>query len=213
MAMAEELGSLAVKIALDSSGFQQGIGKINQSLKVLDSEFKANTSALGTNAKGIEGLKLKSEMLSKSMELQKQKVAALESAYIKSAESKGKDVKATQDLEIKLNNAKTELSKMGNELDSVNKKIDKQSSLWGRFSKELGDKVKDIGKTLSVSLTAPIAGAGAASVKLASDYNESINKVDVAFADSAQQVKDWAGTSLKSFGKAKGKRWIWRRLW
>lgn len=76
--MAEELGSLAVKIGLDSSGFQNGISSINRNLRVLDSEFKANTAALGENAKGIEGLKLKEESLSKQMELQKQKVSALE---------------------------------------------------------------------------------------------------------------------------------------
>ena len=109
--MAEEIGSLAVKIGLDSTGFQNGVSNINKQLKVLDSEFKANTAALGANAKGIEGMKVKAESLAKTMDLEKQKIAALEGAYQKSVVTKGKDARATQDLEIKLNNAKAALSK------------------------------------------------------------------------------------------------------
>lgn len=137
--MAEELGSLAVKIGLDSSGFQNGISSINRNLRVLDSEFKANTAALGENSKGIEGLKLKEETLSKQMELQKQKVSALEQAYIKSAEIKGKDSKVTQELEIKLNKAKQALSNMDTELVKTTKEIEKESSA----SKKLGSSIQE----------------------------------------------------------------------
>ncbi|WP_053241244.1 hypothetical protein [Clostridium sp. DMHC 10] len=137
--MAEELGSLAVKIGLNSSGFQNGISSINRNLRVLDSEFKANTAALGENSKGIEGLRLKEETLSKQMELQKQKVSALEQAYIKSAEIKGKDSKATQELEIKLNKAKQALSNMDTELVKTTKEIEKESSA----SKKLGSSIQE----------------------------------------------------------------------
>ncbi len=212
--LAEELGSLAVKIGLDSSGFQNGISSINRSLRVLDSEFKANTAALGENGKGIEGLKLKSESLSKQLELQKQKVSALEQAYTKSAEIKGKDSKATQDLEIKLNKAKQTLSQMENELSKTNKEIETQGSRWTSLSKSLdgiGSKMKtvgegflNVGSKLSLAVTAPLIAAGAASVSLASDTAESMNKVEVAFGSVNQKVKDWSDTTLKSFGIAKG---------
>lgn len=212
--MAEELGSLAVKIGLDSSGFQNGISSINRNLRVLDSEFKANTAALGENAKGIEGLKLKSERLAKQLELQKQKVSTLEQAYTKSAETKGKDSKATQELEIKLNKAKQTLSQMENELSKANKEIEVQSNKWTTLGKSLdsiGSKMKSVGEglgnvgsKLSLALTAPLVAAGTASVKLASDTSESMNKVEVAFGSVNQKVKDWSDTTLKSYGIAKG---------
>nr|WP_303396688.1 phage tail tape measure protein [Clostridium tyrobutyricum] len=208
------MGSLAVKIGLDSSGFQNGISSINRNLRVLDSEFKANTAALGENGKGLEGLKLKSESLSKQLELQKQKVSTLENVYTKSAETKGKDSKATQDLEIKLNKARQTLSQMENELSKTNKQIETQSSRWTSLSKSfenIGSKMKSIGdglagagSKLSLAVTAPIAAAGAASVRLASDTAESMNKVEVAFGNVSQKVKDWSDTTLKSYGVAKG---------
>jgi phage-related minor tail protein len=152
--MAEKIGSLAVKIGLDSSGFQNGIGDINRQLKVLDSGFKANTASLGANGKGVDGLKLKSENLASSMVLQKQKVTALEEAHKKSVETKGKDAKATQELEIKLNGAKAALSNMGTTLDAANKQIEVQSSGWTKTGAALsgaGTKLQEAGRTFSLN--------------------------------------------------------------
>jgi len=65
-------------------------------------------------------------------------------------------------------------------------------------------KMKDIGQSLSLRLTAPLALAGGAAIKLASDFEESLNKVNVAFKDSSKEVQEFAKTSLKSFGIAEG---------
>lgn len=67
-----------------------------------------------------------------------------------------------------------------------------------------GRKISDVGKTMTLGLTAPIAAAGVAMFKLASDMSESVNKVDVAFGDNATAIKDWSATTLASFGIAKG---------
>jgi phage-related minor tail protein len=68
----------------------------------------------------------------------------------------------------------------------------------------VGNKMKDIGRKMTMSVTLPLVAAGVASLKLASDFEESMNKVDVAFKNNAQEVKDWSKTTLKSFGIAQG---------
>jgi hypothetical protein len=76
-----------------------------------------------------------------------------------------------------------------------------------RADKELqnfGKRASEIGKSMSMYITAPLTLAGGAAIKLASDFNESMNKVDVAFKSSSQLVKDFAKTSLTSFGIAEG---------
>lgn len=65
-------------------------------------------------------------------------------------------------------------------------------------------KMKDIGQTLSISLTAPLVLAGTAAINFAKDFNESLNKVDVAFKSSAGEVQAFAKTTLRSFGIAEG---------
>jgi len=83
------------------------------------------------------------------------------------------------------------------ELDAALARADKSLT-------NLGKRMKDIGQTMSVRLTAPLLLAGGAAIKMASDFNESLNKVDVAFKNSSGEVKAFAKTSLKQFGIAEG---------
>jgi hypothetical protein len=76
---------------------------------------------------------------------------------------------------------------------------DAQKSLVA-FSKQAAQ----MGKTLSTYVTAPLLAAGAASIKMASDFNESLNKVDVSFKSASSSVTDFAKTSLKTYGIASG---------
>lgn len=65
-----------------------------------------------------------------------------------------------------------------------------------------GKKATQVGKDLSLRLTLPIGAAAGAAIKMASDMEESTNKVNVAFGSSSKQVRDFAKTSLRSFGIA-----------
>jgi hypothetical protein len=67
-----------------------------------------------------------------------------------------------------------------------------------------GSKVSGIGKRLSVGLTLPLGIAGGAAIKMASDFEESMNKVNVAFKDASGEVKEFAKTTLSEFGIAQG---------
>ncbi len=77
------------------------------------------------------------------------------------------------------------------------------SSLQTASSKleSFGSKVKSVGSSLS-RLSLPLGIAGGAAIKMASSFQESLNKVEVSFKGSNQQVKDFAKTTLDSFGIA-----------
>jgi hypothetical protein len=68
---------------------------------------------------------------------------------------------------------------------------------------QVGSDFKSVGRTLSTRFTVPLAAAGIGAIKLASDLEESLNKIDVTFGDSAQAVKDFADTSINAFGVSK----------
>lgn len=75
------------------------------------------------------------------------------------------------------------------------------------FQKQLKSMSKgmvDMGKKMSTFITLPILGAGLGAFKMASDVNESLNKVNVAFGDSADAVVEWSEGMLASHGIAKG---------
>ncbi len=84
--------------------------------------------------------------------------------------------------------------------DKLVKALDKSSNKLKQF----GADASRIGKNLSVGLTLPIAAAGVAAIKLASDFEESLNKVDVSFKKSSASVKEFSKTTLTQFGIAQG---------
>lgn len=67
-------------------------------------------------------------------------------------------------------------------------------------AKSIGDKLSGIGTALTVGVTTPLAVAGKSMVDAASDFDENLNKISVAFGDSADDVKAWADTATESFG-------------
>lgn len=88
---------------------------------------------------------------------------------------------------------KVDLAEFRTQLQNVSKEI-----------KSASNAMKDIGSNLSTYVTLPVLAAGGAAVKFASDYEESLNKVNVAFGQSEGYVKNWAKSSLESFGIAEG---------
>jgi hypothetical protein len=86
------------------------------------------------------------------------------------------------------------------ESENLDKKLKEVGSKLDKFNK----KASALGKSLSTKLTLPLAIAGGAAIKLASDFQESLNKVDVAFGNSSNEVKDFAKTTLEQFGIAEG---------
>jgi hypothetical protein len=86
------------------------------------------------------------------------------------------------------------------ESENLDKKLKEVGSKLDKFNK----KASALGKQLTTRLSLPLAAAGGAAIKFASDFNESLNKVDVAFGSSQDSVKDFAKTALKQFGIAEG---------
>ena len=81
--------------------------------------------------------------------------------------------------------------------DKSMKNAQRKLSKWSRDTNRLGNQ-------LTQNLTFPILALGAGAVKLASDFQESLNKVNVSFGNSSKEVEKFAKTTLKSFGIAEG---------
>ena len=204
---------LKVGMLFDSKEFEQGIQRIDKQLKVLDSELKVSQSSVKNFGNTTEQLKTKASSLSEKIELQKKKVEGLRKAYEESVTTKGKDANATQNLEIKMNNATTALNKMELELKEVKEELKQQPTLLDNFSKKVdsinsklytfGDRVERVGNNLTAKLTTPIIAATVAGVKMASDLEETLSKTEVVFGECTDTIMKWSDTSLTAMGLSK----------
>lgn len=208
--VARDANTVIARIGLDDRGFQEGVSKIQRSLKVVQSEFAAASTKLGDFGNSTEGLKLKADSLNRQIELQKDKVAALEKAYKESVDAKGEDAKATENLKIKLNYATAELNKMEHELKNTTRELKEKSSAWYKLSqsmnsagekmKAVGDKMSSIGSKLTTAVTLPLIGIGTAATKMAMDAVESENLFEVSMGAMADEARKWSEEISKALG-------------
>jgi hypothetical protein len=68
---------------------------------------------------------------------------------------------------------------------------------------QVGATLQSVGRAMTIGVTLPILAIGGASVKAASDLEETRNKVKVVFGDMSDSVLAWSKDSAKSFGMSK----------
>lgn len=66
-----------------------------------------------------------------------------------------------------------------------------------RSFEQSGKKLQDLGKKLSLAITAPVAAAGVAVVKMAGDFESSMIKLGISSQASADQLKQMSDLALK----------------
>jgi hypothetical protein len=64
-------------------------------------------------------------------------------------------------------------------------------------------KMKALGRSMTLWLSTPLLLLGGAATKMATDYEESLDKVSVVFGKSAKTVTDFTDNALKKFGLGK----------
>ncbi len=172
--MANNSKEMKIKLSFDISDFEAGLKKIDKNMKLLDSQTKVTISSLESFGRSTDTLKAKADGLSEKIQLQKDKVEALKTQYQQILKEKGADADATQNLQIKLNNATTSLNKMQTELKQLNQEIRNQPTVLSNMSRGLdninrgitnfGSKVASFGTSLTVGITTPIVAMAKLSV-------------------------------------------------
>ena len=145
--MADTFG---LKIGLEGEKeFKAQLKEIEQSFKVLGSEMNLVSSQFDKNDKSVEALTARNQVLQKSIETQKDKIAVLKQALDNASKSFGENDARTKAWQIKLNNAQAELNKMEKEVEENTKAIDEMGDELVDTSKDadkFGDEIKDAGK-------------------------------------------------------------------
>jgi hypothetical protein len=119
-----DIPNLSGKVGLDVTDFKAGIAQLNREIRVVESGFRATAAGLGDWAKSASGLETRIKALNGEIDLQKKKVAALETEYQRIVKEKGETSRAAQDLQIKLNKETETLNKMQVELKDTDKALE-----------------------------------------------------------------------------------------
>lgn len=179
MAEEEVVANLVTKLSLDDRDVNKSMAQLNREMKAAKSELDATSSSVAGLGKAEEQLKVKTEGLTKQLDIQQQKVLLLQKKYNDLSASKGKDARETQALESQLNKAVTTYNKLHNEMSKTQQDLDRQTSAFNKLSNTVknaeaklntfGRSATEVGQSMTV-LAAPLIGVGIAAGKAAIDY-------------------------------------------
>lgn len=224
--MATDVG---IKVKVDGeASFKTAIKGIETQIKALNAEMKAAVSGMDSMQSSEESTSQKTKILTDTISKNREKLALLSEQYdkakskltqlgqaydtakanneenstevTKAANAYNRQAQEVAKLETQMNLANAAINTATSEMEELRLASSKALIQVGESVSEMGSKIKSVGTTLTKYVTTPTLAAGTAAVKFASDYTENINKVDVAFEDSADTVKEWAKTATENFG-------------
>lgn len=199
--MAGNIKGITIELQAKTSEVDEALRKINNETKNLDKELKKVNNALKFNSSSVELWRQKHDLLNAKLEQTNEKVKLLKDTLKKvdsgEIEMSEEDVRSLKreliEAESKAKYFKAQLKEIGNvNLKALSEQL-----------KDVGGKMTDVGKSMTAKVTTPIVAGYTLASKYASDYEENLNKLDVAFGDNSQAVKDWANTARTEFGLSK----------
>ena len=209
--MASNIGELVATATLDVAPFQSNVGRLKTYLKGVDNSLKAmenNFKGAGKNISNLKGLLSQTgsalssyqKVLSSQSERYNQLKASIGDVSTATAEQKQKLVEASASMTA----TAAKVSELQNRYEQLASSMrqayidDSAFTKFGRGAQEVGNKISQVGQTISGfgsaltrGVTAPIVAGAGLVVKAAIDYES-------AFAGVKKTVDETATVSYKS---------------
>lgn len=153
--MAKEQDAIKTRIEITGEKeYKDAIKDINKNLSLMGSEMKLAAAQFADNAKSVDALKAKQDILNKTYQEQVQKVKAAEQMLEKYKQQGEKGADAARKMQIELNGFATAAAKTQNELNRTNKELEEAEKAMkdlGDESDKAEDGTKDLNKELKKS--------------------------------------------------------------
>lgn len=126
----------AIKLTGESE-YKRALSQINQGLREVSSEMKAVSSAYDKNDKSTQAVNDKSQTLTKTLELQKNKLETLKSQYNSMASQLGENKSKHEALVASYNSEKAKLDEIGRTLGKNSSEYKEQKAKVGELAAEV----------------------------------------------------------------------------
>lgn len=194
---------ITIEIGGDTQKLTKALEDVNQKTRNIQTELKQVERLLKLDPKNTELLAQKQKLLAEAVDNSREKLERLKTAQeqVNAQFAKG-DMSEEQYRAFQ-----REVVKAEQELKSFEGQL-RQTGLTaeqvGQKFKDAGSKMTNIGKDLSLKVTAPIVAVGAASFKMAADLQDAMGATDQIFKSASDSVKSWADNLEGYYGIAEG---------
>lgn len=187
------------EIKSGSAVLEENMKKLDDSISTLDASAKKNESSFelmksqwDKNTSSAKKLKDEQKYLTEQGETYQKKVGLVKEELKLLENAEGDNKKAIEEKKAALNEAEASLNEYKSRLKEVNEQLKFGKASIEEYTEKVqkaGEKVKDAGSGMTKKVTAPILAAGAASAKMAMDFEDSMAKVST-IADATEVPMD-----------------------
>lgn len=202
--MANRIKGITIELDADVTPLQKALKGIDSTLKTTQASLKDINKLLKLDPSNTNLLRQKQEALKKSIDETKDRLKVLKQAYKQLDGKETDEAKRQQEaLEREISETESKLKSLKQEFKEFGS-IAKQQLLnvGGKF-KEVGGKMTDVGQQMTAKVTAPIVAGFGLALNSASDYEENLNKLSVAFGDYADEVRAFTDNAQADYGLSK----------
>lgn len=200
--MADRVKGITVVLGGDTTGLNKALSGTNKEIKSTQAQLKDVERLLKLDPTNTKLLEQRQRLLADAVGETKTKLDTLKQAE-KQVQEQFKQGKVSQQ---QYDGLQREIAETQQELKQLEQQASKSNAALSAISAG-ADKVATSSGNVSratAPATAAIVGLGAVAFNAASDMVESQNKVEVAFGESADVVKEFADSALQSYGIAEG---------
>lgn len=201
--MAGKIKGITITLGADVQPLNKALEDVNKKSRDLQSELRQVERLLKLDPQNTELLAQKQKLLADAVNNTKSKLDTLREAE-RQVQQQFKEGKVGEEqyrlIQREVIATEQNLKKLEKQLREVNNRWKDTAENLEKF----GKKSTEIGKDLSMKVTAPIVATGAASFKMAADMQDAIGATEQIYKDAANAVKEWADSLDPAYGIAKG---------
>lgn len=186
--MAQKIRGVTVEIGGDTSGLQKSLKEVNSAISATARQLKDVNNLLKLDPGNTELLKQKQVLLANEISEVKKKIEEEKAALAQMNEESGTDAATEGQMALQRDIIASE-----QKLQDLERQAKESASVLGTQFQLAGEKISDAGEKISsageklLPVTGAIVGVGAAAVKSATDFEDSIAKLST-IADTSEET-------------------------
>lgn len=175
---AQKIRGITIELGADTSKFQKAMSGIDKTLRSTQSQLKDIDKLLKLDPTNTELLRQKQEALGKELQASKDKTRELKNAIAELEKSGGEGAKdQINALNRELVESEQNTKNLTKEMERFGSVTKQQLQAVGSQLKDIGGKVSDVGKDMTLKLTTPLVALGTVGVS----YNAQIEQYRTMF--------------------------------
>ncbi|MDD3269646.1 MAG: phage tail tape measure protein [Syntrophomonadaceae bacterium] len=193
--MSSTIKGITIEIGGNTQPLNKALGEVNKKTKDIQSELKQVERLLKLDPKNTELLAQKQKLLADAISASSEKLNTLREAERQAQEQfrQGKiseeQYRALQREIIKAEQDLRGLDRQLNEITDTTRTWQEQLNRTAEGLKKVGQKMTDIGKDLSMKVTAPIAAMGAVVTKTGMDFEAAMSQVGAISGATGKDIE------------------------